>query len=1004
MDKYPTEKITYDAKWVLIDSVQSKRIATFSSEMTKGENIGGFKLSLKGKTDFKEIAFEHISSKLIPKMPQKDDALLDIDFLNKKKGLVENGVYTLDQLYDGRIILSGDNKIHVYDGLELKTFYVNSGFGDVRDFFEGQNGKMWIATTEGCFYFKDDRLYQLTTIGNTGIWRCYEDAKGILWLTTFTEGVFYFDDENCHNLRNDVLFTECKSFAEDDDGNLFLSAPPGVFKFGKTDTLLYPFDNIPGQTEKLFNWNGNILLGRFAGGLYMLKEKGFQQLKIGKEHNSIYSFDTTKTGLWICSYGGGIVHLKQDLEYTNYNDKHGIISGNGHKICADNFGNLWIGDIAAGLSVFRESQLKLSVKYEKAGQLNYSVVKGDTTFIFQSSGSPRMIVQNKLFELQSPISYDNPKYHRKGHVINANNIWIETFTRGPLQFSNNELNFYKYTDIPQETNAHNPISDKYGRIWFFNFRNNFSYLYNDTVHSFSKTNEISAASVNSTVIDRQHETYFIFDNYYLWVEKNQLSKYKFNDSATNIIYAFESQDRGVWLVTSTKLYKVEQGNIIQEFPVNLGYDIDINNGIEYQQKLYFSTSKGILIGNLNAKHTALQFYDESYGQHFINSGAFFETSEGLMYSSNSTNYTLEENWNIETSKKGEISIISVAIDDREVADSSSLTLERDEAIRFKIRSINWGKEASNLFRLIDQSGSKEFTAFNSNQIEFENLAPGNYTLEVKTRNSAGDSEVRSVSFYVNPYWYESKSFYFLILVVFVVLGYLYYRRRIKRSQVINEQLEKAVTDKTEELRQEKLEVEQQLNEKELLLKEINHRVKNNMQMVNSLVELQKSKESSTENKESLTQISQRVKALAFAHQHLYLQSQYEQIKVDDYLNLLIGKLVSNLAIKTQIEIDDKLMLPIEKGQALGLVLNELISNSIKHAKVEKGLELKLTIVQNPSGIEVVYSDNGLGFDLEKSVKKSLGMTLIDSFITRQLNGRFELNTIGNYSIKINFEI
>ncbi|MEO9532197.1 MAG: sensor histidine kinase [Crocinitomicaceae bacterium] len=973
-----------------------------NSEVVRPQKTGGFDLNLVGDVNFKKIEFTQVSVKELPEMYRKDKAILDIDYLDKKHGLPIGQVYTLAKLEDGRMIISGTKNFSIYDGIEFRTYHIETGFGEVRDFFLGSTGKMWIATTEGCFYFKNNELFQFTTIGKCGLWRCYEDKKGNIWLTTFNQGVFYFNDNKCYNLTCDTQFKEAKSFAEDEEGNIYLSAAPGVYQFSKNDTLFYPFKNTEGQTEKLFYWNHHLLMGRFGGGLYLLKEEGFQRLEMGIERFSIYSFDTTTTGLWIGSYGGGLVNLNEDWEYNLFTVDHGIIGNGGHKIAADGFGNIWIGDIFSGFSVFKESNFKISPELSDFGTITKIITQQDSTYIFCSTGRPKLIANNKIFELKAKENYDSPYYHSAVDFQSSNEIWLESYTRGILLFKDKKLTFHNYSNVPQDIAQHQPMKDQFGKVWSLNFRSNASFLLNDTVYTFNKNHPLSNESIQRTIKDNEENAYLIGDKHYYWIQENNLNKVQFEQEDELINTAFEAENKGIWLVSKYYLNRIYQDEIIEQYPINPSFSNQVISAKEIKGKMYFAVDAGIVVLSREKQKININWITEEYGQHLLSPGNFHQWKDQIIYSSNLSNYQFDENWNLKNYKTGTAEITEIFINNEKIDLSNQLKIDRDDELKIKAQIVNWGKNRKDYFRLFSDDKSANFQAFQSKFLTFSNLASGDYQLEIMTANSAGKSEIASLSFYVKPYWYESKMFYGLVVCIILILSFFYFKRRVRKTEALNERLEQAVIEKTEELRQEKLEVEQQLNEKELLLKEINHRVKNNMQMVNSLVELQKSKEDSPTNKESLTKISQRVKALSIAHQHLYLQSQYETINVCDYLTLLITKLTANLDISTELNLDKELMLPIEKGQALGLIINELVSNSIKHAKLEGQLNINVKLSNQDNEVMVDYQDNGPGYDPTKVTKGSLGNTLVDSFIKRQLNGEYELNTLGNYSIKIIF--
>lgn len=214
----------------------------------------------------------------------------------------------------------------------------------------------------------------------------------------------------------------------------------------------------------------------------------------------------------------------------------------------------------------------------------------------------------------------------------------------------------------------------------------------------------------------------------------------------------------------------------------------------------------------------------------------------------------------------------------------------------------------------------------------------------------------------------------VVLFLIIVIAAIIYRGRL-RIQKANVQIEKS------------------LSEKELLLKEIHHRVKNNLQVVSSLLDLQSR---GIENEEALatfTEGQNRVKAMALIHQKLYQNENLATINFEDYAKLLIGELgtiyQNGHNIKTEVRSDSHAEFDIDVAVPLGLILNELISNAYKYAfnDLTEG-ELAVSIRSLGEGKhQLTIEDNGAGlpeaFDFDKA--KSLGLRLVRR-LAKQLYG------------------
>ncbi len=191
-----------------------------------------------------------------------------------------------------------------------------------------------------------------------------------------------------------------------------------------------------------------------------------------------------------------------------------------------------------------------------------------------------------------------------------------------------------------------------------------------------------------------------------------------------------------------------------------------------------------------------------------------------------------------------------------------------------------------------------------------------------------------------------------------------------------------------ELKKEKKVVESQNQEKTVLLQEIHHRVKNNLQVIISLLRIQSNELKSKETIQSFDDAISRILTMSLIHQKMYQKESLANINIKDYLDTLIADLID--ANSTAVNVDYKITSSLKTVGAksivpLGLIINELVSNSLKHAFNDKG-EITLTIEPfEGSRFKLTYEDNGKWKDIEGG---SFGMQLIDVF-TDQLEGKFE---------------
>ena len=201
-----------------------------------------------------------------------------------------------------------------------------------------------------------------------------------------------------------------------------------------------------------------------------------------------------------------------------------------------------------------------------------------------------------------------------------------------------------------------------------------------------------------------------------------------------------------------------------------------------------------------------------------------------------------------------------------------------------------------------------------------------------------------------------------------------------------------------------------LEEKELLLRELHHRVKNNLQIISSLINLQSKGIKDQGDLEIFRESQSRIKSMAIIHEKLYQSSDLSKIDFKDYIQSLISYLVSYYSkdmIEIEMDVENNQVLNMDTAVPCGLIINELFVNALKHAF--KGIKSgKITIKlhsnhEKPPCYTLVVSDNGTSIPPEVDINnpKRLGLQLVVS-LTNQLDGKLDLDTNKGTKFTIKF--
>jgi two-component sensor histidine kinase len=205
-----------------------------------------------------------------------------------------------------------------------------------------------------------------------------------------------------------------------------------------------------------------------------------------------------------------------------------------------------------------------------------------------------------------------------------------------------------------------------------------------------------------------------------------------------------------------------------------------------------------------------------------------------------------------------------------------------------------------------------------------------------------------------------------------------------------------------------MEVKASLKEKEELLKEVHHRVKNNLQVISSLLSLQSKYIKDEETADVFKQSQSRIQSIALIHEKLYQAGDFTKIEFSRYVADLTNNLLRTYGmgrIKVNVDIKD-VLLNIEYAIPCGLIINEMVTNSLKHAfPGGRDGNINIYMRKREENVELIVADDGTGMrGIDPRNSKTLGMQLLTNIVEKQLEGKIGLDTKNGTKFKINFRV
>jgi len=195
-----------------------------------------------------------------------------------------------------------------------------------------------------------------------------------------------------------------------------------------------------------------------------------------------------------------------------------------------------------------------------------------------------------------------------------------------------------------------------------------------------------------------------------------------------------------------------------------------------------------------------------------------------------------------------------------------------------------------------------------------------------------------------------------------------------------------------------------LHEKEVLIKEVHHRVKNNLQVISSLLNLQGRQTEDEETREAFRDCRNRIRSMALVHEKLYGSKELARIDLADYVRNLTSYLSASYGIEKRVRLRldlEDAAIGIDKAIPFGLIINELVTNCIKHAFPDgRTGEIRIDLHPCEGKLKLVLSDNGIGLSkkIDDPSTKSLGLNLVQTLV-KQLKGTIDVQSSSNGGTK-----
>lgn len=970
----------------------------------------------------------------------------DVKRYSVNEGLPSGQVYDIGFTQDGYVWFASSYGLVKSDGKNFTVLDSKNGFREeiIFDILIDSNQEFWVATSgTGVGFLQNDSLIYpqyLDTLKDKSINFMAESPNGELWFGTNGEGIYILNKTSkALEILNPKVEIQSKTIWDiyfDNDGNSWIATHAGVSVLDKERNVVFQIDENSGL-------NGNMAYQIFEdsnGNKWIPSNKGvtvvmpdFSSRKISSLNNTelgyVYNITEDNYGrIWIGTERKGIFWYTPN-KVTHITKENGLSSNYIYRFIKDEEGAIWAATEGNGVTVFKDTRFTIfdkdsdygssevyGVLKDSKGVLWFANEKGLTNYKdekFKSFKFPKKYEGEEVWDIEELpngnlllLPYENPilefdgesfsefnfkgmdnPYYKSDIFIDDNGSILLSGEGGVIVYKNGTVDTIKVEGSNYWASYTNAIFKDSRDIYWFGTQDGIVKYNGETQVRFNSDNGVDGPSVYEIKEGPLGN---------IWIGTNRgvtvLTNYAGKDSIVNV-RSFEIDER------------FSQETIFLQFDNQIGIWQGTNAGLNYFDLHTWESE--------NAKNIHFPLQEFGKGVEFNGSASLLDDEGNLWFGTAGKGVIKFDFINRDQfpvpSKAPKAYIRQVTSNNESIDFKTSdnglkekITLEYDENnidISFGASNFKAPNRILYKYRLKGFDDQFQFLE-NINNVYFTNLDPGKYDFEVyaKSPNSEWSKKPASLAFtIIKPFWLQ---WWFIILLAILVLFSIIFLIRLRIEYLEKRKLHKLVDEQTKEL-------QNGLDEKEVLIKEIHHRVKNNLAVISGLLEMQSWTLENEEAKKALDESKLRVLAIAKIHENLYQNKNLGRIDFESFLNELKEGIVSvmhtNRDVKVEIEVRSGLI-RVDQAIPCGLIINELVTNSFKHAfKDQEEKTIAIKFIEDAKYLNLSVQDNGKGVDkdLLEVTTSSLGISLIKSLST-QLDGELivENNNGALFKLKI----
>lgn len=948
----------------------------------------------------------------------------DIKKYSTNEGLPAGQIGDVVEDTSGYIWLSTYSGLVRYEGYNSTVFGTDRGFRNtlIYDLFVDKEGKLWVATQEaGVAYLKADSAYyppELSRLDSLTVTYITQSKDGRMWFSTYEAGLFIWDG-NSFEILNSVSGLPSDSIWNihfTSSGETWIATMEGVVIYdGDSIEVINSENGLSGEAAYSFTErnNGEIWIATSSG---ITVYDGKQWKHINSIHDKkleyvydVYADDTDR--VWIATENDGIFWYKEGT-YTHINKKNGLSSNYIYNLNPDNNGRVWVATDENGVNLFRNKNIRFynGPEFTSGESINIIFEDGEHFWIGTENGLSDFNDNNgsKHFNLPDSLA----KYKE---------VWdIDKLPNGNLVILNSNSRLFefdgtRFSDYGKKINLpyvyiHDVLVAE-NTLWLATESGIMKYE-NGVFSTIRKENGLAGNYVWALYEDSKKNVWSVTDSGLSKIQPDTIQTFTREDGfeRDSFLQITEDKEGDYWVATGAGFssmkfignedsVQVTNYNLLDYYLQDiqlLQFDdggnlwVGTNGGIHFFKKEVLEESEG---GEIEGIFMPLQDYGKGVEMNYM--ASMIDESGNLWFGSYSDGLIKYEGDNIPSYKKPPKPFLrNFKVNGRlvEIPDSRNNAFQYNKNnLSIQFGAFNYTDPSRVFFRYrLAGFEDKWKTVFGKTEANYTNLPAGDYSfqLQAKSTESHWSDTVDVAVFSIKKPFWRTAWFYLAITALLILIIYLLIRFIMMQYQ--KKRLSKMVEERT-------IDLQKALDEKEVLIKEVHHRVKNNLSIVSGLLELQGYKINDKQAKAAIEDSKLRIQTMSSIHEKLYQSDTLTNIDFKGFAEDLIQRISASMQGKEQnIELHFNIQsaeLNINMAIPCGLILNELITNCYEHA-FEEGSKGNIWVDFRPyigNRYRLEVKDNGVGISEDVIIKKrtSLGVTLIHS-LTSQMGGDIEI--------------